>query len=81
MLEGKKKEVFSFVKGWGKGRQNSHFSKLFTSITGRYKFSSSAPELDAAHHAKEEMQVPEHTQLCEVCGKSCPIGPKEKDAT
>lgn len=60
MLEEKKKEVFSFVKGWGKGRQNTHFSKLFNSITGRYKFSSSAPGLDTAHHVKEEMQVPEH---------------------
>ncbi|KAJ7424410.1 ATPase family AAA domain-containing protein 5 [Willisornis vidua] len=26
------------------------------------------------------MQVPGHTELCEVCGKPCPVGPKEKDA-
>lgn len=80
MLE-EKKEVFSFVTGWGKGRQNTHFSKHFTSVTGRYKFSSSATELDTAHHTKEEMQVPEHAELCEVCRKSHAIGPKEKDAT
>lgn len=35
---------------------------------------------DTTSYTEEEMQVPEHKELHEDCWKSCPIGPKEKDA-
>jgi len=75
----KKKEVFSFAKGWGGGRQISHFSKPITSITCRYKFSKPASELQTPPATHTGKHKPLNTQSCMKLAESCvPLAQKKR---